>query len=100
LPSDEVETGGEEADVAEPLTSPSEEATTDGNVGLPDVEEDPETELSEMEVELRGFFQELIDAGVEPSTFMDDPRWEDLNERAIAEGVETWPILLQMTAMG
>jgi hypothetical protein len=100
LPSDEVETGGEEADVAEPLTSPSEEATTDGNVGLPDVEEDPEPELSEMEVELRGFFQELIDAGVEPSAFMDDPRWEDLNERAIAEGVETWPILLQMTAMG
>ena len=44
--------------------------------------------------------QELIDAGVEPSAFMDDPRWEDLNERAIAEGLETWPILLQMTAMG
>jgi hypothetical protein len=31
---------------------------------------------------------------------MDDPRWEDINERAIAEGLETWPILLQMTAMG
>ena len=52
-----------------------------------------------MEVELRAFFQELIDAGVEPAAFMDDPRWEDISERAIAEGLETWPILLQMTAM-
>ena len=65
---------------------------------LPDVVEE-ETVVSEIEGELRAFFQELIDAGVEPSAFMDDPRWEDLSERAIAEGLETWPILLQMTAM-
>ena len=38
--------------------------------------------------------------GVEPSEFMDDARWEDLNERALAEHLETWPILLEMTAMG
>ena len=62
------------------------------------MEEEPE--ISELEVELRAFFQELIDAGVEPSAFMDDPRWEDISERAVAEGLETWPILLQMTAMG
>lgn len=69
------------------------------NIELPEVVED-EPEISELEVELRAFFQELIDAGVEPSAFMDDPRWEDISERAVAEGLETWPILLQMTAMG
>jgi hypothetical protein len=69
------------------------------NIELPEVVEE-EPEISELEVELRAFFQELIDAGVEPSAFMDDPRWEDISERAVAEGLETWPILLQMTAMG
>ena len=76
--------------------APPEEETK--ALELPDVEEE-ETVVSEIEAELRAFFQELIDAGVEPSAFMDDPRWEDLSERAIAEGLETWPILLQMTAM-
>ena len=64
---------------------------------------EPEPEVnsqSELEIELRAFFQELIEAGVEPSSFMDDHRWEDLSERALAEGLETWPILLEMTAMG
>ena len=69
------------------------------NIELPEVVEE-EPEISELETELRAFFQELIDAGVEPSAFMDDPRWEDISERAVAEGLETWPILLQMTAMG
>ena len=69
------------------------------NIELPEVVEE-EPEISELETELRDFFQELIDAGVEPSAFMDDPRWEDISERAVAEGLETWPILLQMTAMG
>ena len=93
--------GGE----AEPASEASDaspapvEAPSGDNVELPETEEEPEAAMSEMEVELRAFFQELIDAGVEPSAFMDDARWEDLNERAIAEGVETWPILLQMTAM-
>ena len=68
------------------------------HLNCPNVVEE-ETVVSEIEGELRAFFQELIDAGVEPSAFMDDPRWEDLSERAIAEGLETWPILLQMTAM-
>ena len=65
---------------------------------LPEVVEEV-VQISEIEAELRAFFQELIDAGMEPSEFMDDPRWEDISERAIAEGLETWPILLQMTAM-
>lgn len=76
--------------------SPAEEETK--ALELPEVVEEA-VEISEIETELRAFFQELIDAGVEPSAFMDDPRWEDISERAIAEGLETWPILLQMTAM-
>ena len=89
-------TGEVEAD-ASPAEPPAPE--TPASVELPAIEEEV-VEISELEAELRAFFQELIDAGVEPSEFMDDPRWEDLNERAIAENLETWPILLQMTAMG
>ena len=70
------------------------------DVALPETVPEPEPDRSDLEVELRSFFQELIDAGVEPSGFMDDARWEDLNERALAENLETWPILLEMTAMG
>ncbi len=95
-----------------PPTQPSEAAAQTGGEGdtpspqseetqavtLPEVVEEVQ-EISEIEVELRAFFQELIDAGIEPAAFMDDPRWEDISERAIAEGLETWPILLQMTAM-
>jgi hypothetical protein len=92
--------GAEPASEASDASPAPVEAPSGDNVELPEVEEEPEAAMSEMEVELRAFFQELIDAGVEPSAFMDDARWEDLNERAIAEGVETWPILLQMTAMG
>ncbi|DAC55591.1 MAG TPA: hypothetical protein D7I11_02820, partial [Candidatus Poseidoniales archaeon] len=80
---------------AVPPTPEVEEAKA---VNLPEVVEEVE-DVSEIEVELRAFFQELIDAGVEPAAFMDAPRWEDISERAIAEGLETWPILLQMTAM-
>jgi len=88
-------------DEGEPDTSPTEPPAQEApsSVELPEIEEEL-VEISELEAELRAFFQELIDAGVEPSEFMDDPRWEDLNERAIAENLETWPILLQMTAMG
>ncbi len=84
-----------EQDSAEPAPAAENE---DGNVALPETEEEV-VEVSELETEVRAFFQELIDSGVEPSAFMDDPRWEDLNERCIAEGLESWPILLQMTAM-
>ena len=90
-------TGSLEEKTAESAESaPSEEETK--ALELPEVVEEA-VEISEIEAELRAFFQELIDAGVEPSAFMDDPRWEDISERAIAEGLETWPILLQMTAM-
>ncbi|MFZ8907034.1 MAG: hypothetical protein ACO2Y2_06820 [Poseidonia sp.] len=95
-PSATSEGPSQEASVEPAEGAQSEEETQ--NLELPEVEEE-EVEISEIETELRDFFQELIDAGVEPSAFMDDPRWEDISERAIAEGLETWPILLQMTAM-
>lgn len=82
---------------------PSEEGTShepQEDIALPEPTPEPEPDRSDLEMELRTFFQELIDAGVEPSEFMDDARWEDLNERALAEHLETWPILLEMTAMG
>lgn len=88
----------EEQSLAEE-TSTEETPGDNENIDLPEVVEE-EVEISELETELRAFFQELIDAGVEPSAFMDDPRWEDISEQAVAEGLETWPILLQMTAMG
>lgn len=90
------ETVEQPAESAPAEAGPAEEETK--ALELPEVE-DEAVEISEIETELRAFFQELIDAGVEPSAFMDDPRWEDISERAIAEGLETWPILLQMTAM-
>ena len=95
-PSTTSESPAEET-AGEPVGgAPAEEETT--ALELPETVEE-KVEISEIESELRAFFQELIDAGVEPSAFMDDPRWEDMSERAIAEGLETWPILLQMTAM-
>lgn len=93
VPLPSADESGDQGVAQEPVAAQTE------NIELPEVVED-EPEISELEVELRAFFQELIDAGVEPSAFMDDPRWEDISERAVAEGLETWPILLQMTAMG
>ena len=95
-PSNTSESQGEDATTTTDEGAPPQEETK--ALELPDMVEEA-VEVSEIETELRAFFQELIDAGVEPSAFMDDPRWEDISERAIAEGLETWPILLQMTAM-
>ena len=71
-----------------------------GNVEIPIIEEEEEfVEMSDVEIEFRALVNELIEAGVEPSDMMDDPRWEDISERAMATGFETWPVFLQLTAM-
>ena len=71
-----------------------------GNVEIPVIEEEEEIiEMSDVEIEFRALVTELMEAGVEPSDMMDDPRWEDISERAMATGVETWPVFLQLTAM-
>ena len=70
------------------------------NVEIPVVEKEvEEVKMSSVEIEFRELVTELIEAGVEPSDMMDDPRWEDLSERAMAIGFETWPVFLQLTAM-
>ena len=38
-----------------------------------------------------------MDAGVEPGDMMDDPRWEDLNERAVAAELNAWALFVEMT---
>ena len=97
LPSSADEDG--QSATAPPSTTDQPESEATSDVELPEPE--PETvDMSDLEAEIRAFFQELIDAGVEPSAFMEDPRWEDMAERALAEGLESWPILLEMTAMG
>jgi hypothetical protein len=70
------------------------------NVQIPEVvEAEPEIEMSDVEIEFRTLVTELMEAGLEPSDMMDDPRWEDISERAMAIGFETWPVFLQLTAV-
>ncbi|MEC9204114.1 MAG: hypothetical protein VYB29_00390 [Candidatus Thermoplasmatota archaeon] len=57
----------------------------------------PEPEMSPIEAEFRALIQELMDAGVEPGDMMDDPRWEDLNERAVAAELNAWALFVEMT---
>ena len=78
----------------------SQPTTDDNSVSLPepDVEELPE--MSDVEIEFRELVTGLMAAGIEPAEMMNDPRWEDLGERALAIGFETWPVFLQLTAMG
>tara|TARA_B100001564_G_scaffold137867_1_gene115791 strand:- start:275 stop:448 length:174 start_codon:yes stop_codon:yes gene_type:complete len=53
--------------------------------------------MSPIESEFRSVIQELMDAGVEPGDMMDDPRWEDLNERAVAANLNAWALFVEMT---
>ena len=70
------------------------------DVEIPTVEEEIiAVEMSDVEVEFRALVTELMDAGVEPTDMMDDPRWEDISERAMATGFETWPVFLELTAV-
>ena len=80
--------------------SPSSPQSPVENVKIPEiVEAEPEIEMSDVEIEFRALVTELMEAGVEPSDMMDDSRWEDISERAMAIGFETWPVFLQLTAV-
>ena len=72
----------------------------DNSVSLPEPEVEEVPEMSDVEIEFRELVTGLMAAGVEPTEMMNDPRWEDLSERALAIGFETWPVFLQLTAMG
>ena len=69
------------------------------NVPMPEVEPEPEEAMSAIEIEFRELVNGLLAAGVDPTEMMDDPRWEDINERATAVGFETWPVFLQLATM-
>jgi hypothetical protein len=80
---------------------PNQEQNSTSGVELPEIEEvDEEAGMSDIEIEFRELVNGLLAAGVEPSDMMDDPRWEDITERAAAIGFETWPVFLELAAMG
>jgi hypothetical protein len=80
-----------------PAETSVEETPT--SIPIPEPEPEPEPEMSEVEREFRELVTGLLAAGVAASDIMDDPRWENLNERATAEGFETWPVFLQLASM-
>jgi len=77
------------------------ESTIDdsNNVSLPEPEAEEVPDMSDVELEFRELVSGLMAAGIDPAEMMNDPRWEDLSERALAIGFETWPVFLQLTAM-
>ena len=79
-----------------PVVSPEENKE---NVPMPAIEEEPGEQMSDIEIEFRELVNGLLAAGVEPNEMMDDPRWEEINERATAVGFETWPVFLQLATM-
>ena len=84
-----------------PTPAPTPQAPTE--VESAPVEEEVVEEsapMSDVEIEFRELVSGLLSAGVEPSDMMDDPRWEDINERAMAAGFETWPVFIELTTMG
>ena len=82
-----------------PPASPDTTPAPSNNVPIPEPEPEPEPEMSNIEREFRELVTGLLADGVAPADMMDDPRWEDMNERAAAEGFETWPVFLQLAAM-
>jgi hypothetical protein len=78
----------------------SQPTDDDNSVSLPEPEVEDVPEMSDVEIEFRELVTGLMAAGIEPAEMMNDPRWEDLGERALAIGFETWPVFLQLTSMG
>ena len=77
-----------------PVAAPT---TVDESVPLPTGK--PEVDgMPAIEREFRNLVQELLDSGVDPSEMMSDARLEDINERALAQNFETWPVFMQMVS--
>ena len=87
----------EKEEVTLPGQETKAESQSDESIPLPDVE--PEVDdTPAIEKEFRALVQELLDAGVDPSEMMSDVRMEDINERALAQNFETWPVFMQMVS--
>ena len=104
LPTSDNDTGEQAPEEIESVALPGTEVvssdateTVDESVPLP--ASAPETDdTSPIEKEFRALVQELLDAGVDPSDMMSDSRLEDINERALAQNFETWPVFMQMVS--
>ena len=87
----------EKEEVPLPGQEAKTESQSDESIPLPDAE--PEVDdTPAIEKEFRALVQELLDAGVDPSEMMSDVRMEDINERALAQNFETWPVFMQMVS--
>ncbi|RJU85129.1 MAG: hypothetical protein DWC02_06920 [Candidatus Poseidoniales archaeon] len=88
----------QEEDNITPAPSPQETPNVvEESIPLPTG--DPEVDnTSPIEREFRSLIQELLDAGVDPSDMMTDPRLEEITERALAQNFETWPVFMQMVS--
>ena len=82
---------------AEEIASPAPTTTVDDSVPLPAGIPEVDDSLP-IEREFRALIQELLDAGVDPSDMMTDPRLEEITERALAQNFETWPVFMQMVS--
>ena len=82
--------GSEDAVTAPPTT-------TQESIPLPTGEPEVDDSLP-IEREFKALIQELLDAGVDPSEMMTDPRLEEITERAMAQNFETWPVFMQMVS--
>ena len=87
----------EKEEVPLPGQEAKAEPQSDESIPLPNAE--PEVDdTPAIEKEFRALVQELLDAGVDPSEMMSDVRMEDINERALAQNFETWPVFMQMVS--
>tara|TARA_B100001113_G_scaffold100731_1_gene81454 strand:- start:592 stop:1593 length:1002 start_codon:yes stop_codon:yes gene_type:complete len=82
---------------AEEVSTPTPTTTVDESVPLPAGIPEVDDSLP-IEREFRALIQELLDAGVDPSDMMTDPRLEEITERALAQNFETWPVFMQMVS--
>jgi hypothetical protein len=83
----------------EVISEPASTTVKNENVPMPEVVEEVGEPMSDIEVEFRELVNGLLAAGVDPTEMMDDPRWEEINERATAVGFETWPVFLELATM-
>ena len=82
---------------AEEQIAPVTPPTSGPKVPLPEKEEVFD-DTPAIEKEFRALIMELLEAGVDPADMMTDPRLEDINERALAQDFETWPVFMQMVS--
>ena len=82
---------------SEETTEQSPPSTSEASIPLPTGEPEVDNSLP-IEREFRALIQELLDAGVDPSDMMTDPRLEEITERAMAQNFETWPVFMQMVS--